>query len=68
MTRLELLTSFSDADFFTEFERFDRFIDKFRREADGVDFSICSPNYLHDSHIRFACVRVRTPYVKSRSF
>ena len=46
---------FPDADFFTEFERFDRFIDKFRREADGVDFfSICSPNYLHDSHIRFA--------------
>lgn len=41
--------------FFTEFERFDRHIDKRRRGGNGVDFvSICSPNYLHDSHIRFA--------------
>lgn len=48
---------FPDADFFTEFERFDRHIDKLRRENGGksVDFiSICSPNYLHDSHMRFA--------------
>jgi UDP-N-acetyl-2-amino-2-deoxyglucuronate dehydrogenase len=48
---------FPDADFFTEFERFDRHIDKLRRQQDGhaVDYvSICSPNYLHDSHIRFA--------------
>jgi UDP-N-acetyl-2-amino-2-deoxyglucuronate dehydrogenase len=48
---------FPDADFFTEFERFDRHVDKRRRMRDGrqVDFvSICSPNYLHDSHIRFA--------------
>ena len=46
---------FPDADFFTEFERFDRFIDKIRREGSGIDYvSICSPNYLHDSHIRFA--------------
>ena len=46
---------FPEADFFTEFERFDRFVDKYRREANGIDFfSICSPNYLHDSHIRFA--------------
>ncbi|WP_256386904.1 Gfo/Idh/MocA family protein [Sphingosinicella sp. CPCC 101087] len=48
---------FPDSAFFTEFERFDRHIDKLRR-ADGserVDYvSICSPNYLHDSHIRFA--------------
>lgn len=43
--------------FFTEFERFDRHVDKLRRAEDGraVDYvSICSPNYLHDSHIRFA--------------
>ena len=43
--------------FFTEFERFDRHIDKMRREKpeDAIDIvSICSPNYLHDSHIRFA--------------
>ncbi len=48
---------FPDADFFTEFERFDRHIDKLRRKPGGqaVDYiSICSPNYLHDSHIRFA--------------
>ena len=48
---------FPDADFFTEFERFDRHIDKLRRVNNGkaVDYvSICSPNYLHDSHMRFA--------------
>ena len=48
---------FPDADFFTEFERFDRHIDKLRRSNSDkkVDFmSICSPNYLHDSHMRFA--------------
>lgn len=46
---------FPDADFFTEFERFDRHIDKMRRKGDGIDFvSICSPNYLHDAHVRFA--------------
>ncbi|MFT5971105.1 MAG: UDP-N-acetyl-2-amino-2-deoxyglucuronate dehydrogenase [Flavobacteriales bacterium] len=45
---------FPEASFFTEFERFDRHIDKLRRTNQGVDFvSICSPNYLHDSHIRF---------------
>ena len=47
---------FPDAHFFTEFERFDRHIDKLRRNHDQqIDyFSICSPNYLHDSHMRFA--------------
>ncbi len=48
---------FPDADFFTEFERFDRHIDKMRRSDHGsrIDYmSICSPNYLHDSHMRFA--------------
>ena len=48
---------FPDADFFTEFERFDRHLDKLRRAGDErrVDYvSICSPNYLHDSHMRFA--------------
>jgi len=46
---------FPQADFFTEFERFDRHIDKLRRQGKKVDYvSICSPNYLHDSHIRFA--------------
>ncbi len=48
---------FPDSYFFTEFERFDRHIDKIRRAAgsQSLDFtSICSPNYLHDSHVRFA--------------
>lgn len=46
---------FPNADFFTEFERFDRHIDKLKRQGHQVDYvSICSPNYLHDSHIRFA--------------
>jgi len=45
---------FPDASFFTEFERFDRHIDKLRRKGEGVDYlSICTPNYLHDAHIRF---------------
>lgn len=46
-----------DAEFFTEFERFDRFVDKIRRAKDErkIDYvSICTPNYLHDSHMRFA--------------
>jgi UDP-N-acetyl-2-amino-2-deoxyglucuronate dehydrogenase len=46
---------FPNADFFTEFERFDRHIDKIRRQGKPVDFiSVCSPNYLHDAHIRFS--------------
>lgn len=46
---------FPNADFFTEFERFDRYLDKVKRQGHAVDYvSICSPNYLHDSHIRFA--------------
>ena len=46
---------FPDLDFFVEFERFDRHIDMLKRGGNKVDFvSICSPNYLHDSHIRFA--------------
>jgi UDP-N-acetyl-2-amino-2-deoxyglucuronate dehydrogenase len=45
---------FPDAHFFVEFERFDRHLDKLRRRGAPVSFvSICSPNYLHDSHIRF---------------
>ncbi len=46
---------FPDAHFFVEFERFDRHIDKLKRTGTKIDYvSICSPNYLHDSHIRFA--------------
>jgi UDP-N-acetyl-2-amino-2-deoxyglucuronate dehydrogenase len=46
---------FSDAHFFTEFERFDRHIDKLRRRGEKIDYiSICSPNHLHDAHCRFA--------------
>lgn len=47
---------FPDADFFTEPERFDRHLDKLRRKGENrIDYvSICSPNYLHDAHIRLA--------------
>ena len=45
---------FPDADFFTEFERFDRHLEKQKRLGNKIDFvSVCSPNYLHDAHIRF---------------
>ncbi|MGY6521263.1 MAG: Gfo/Idh/MocA family protein [Mongoliitalea sp.] len=45
---------FPDADFFVEFERFDRHIEKLKRLQHKIDYvSICSPNYLHDAHIRF---------------
>jgi UDP-N-acetyl-2-amino-2-deoxyglucuronate dehydrogenase len=46
---------FPQAAFFVEFERFDRHLEKLRRKGGGVNYvSICSPNYLHDAHIRFA--------------
>jgi len=48
---------FPDTDFFTEPERFDRHLDKLRRKNEGKQVqyvSICSPNYLHDAHIRLA--------------
>lgn len=46
---------FPSSDFFTEYERFDRHIDKLKRKGEKIDYvSICTPNYLHDSHIRFA--------------
>jgi len=53
-----ILDSFAhDIAFFTEFERFDRHAEKLRRQGEESQIhfvSICSPNYLHDSHIRFA--------------
>ncbi|HVP36737.1 MAG TPA: Gfo/Idh/MocA family oxidoreductase [Terriglobales bacterium] len=48
---------FADVSFFTEFERFDRHIERLRRQGEEkrVHYvSICSPNYLHDAHCRFA--------------
>ena len=46
---------FPEADYFTEFERFDRHVDLLRRQGEAADYvAICSPNYLHDSHMRFA--------------
>ena len=47
---------FPDAAFFTEFERFDRYADKLQRATDRrLDYvTVCSPNYLHDAHVRFA--------------
>jgi UDP-N-acetyl-2-amino-2-deoxyglucuronate dehydrogenase len=51
-----LLDSYSfDISFFKEFERFDRHLEKLKRKGSPIDYlSICSPNYLHDAHIRFA--------------
>ncbi len=48
---------FYEVDFFTEFERFDRHVELLRRKDAGEEVhyvSICSPNYLHDAHMRFA--------------
>jgi len=46
---------FPEANYFKEFERFDRFIDKWRYSENPIHYiSITSPNYLHDAHIRFA--------------
>ena len=48
---------FHDVSFFTEFERFDRHAEKLKRQGEENRLhyvSICSPNYLHDAHIRFA--------------
>lgn len=46
---------FPEADFFLETERFDRYLDKRRRNQQAIDYvSICTPNYLHDAHIRLA--------------
>lgn len=45
---------FPEAHFFTEFERLDRHLEKIKRAGTSIDFIIvCSPNYLHDAHIRF---------------
>lgn len=47
-------TYFPQAHFFTEFERFDRHLEKLKRGGTKIDFvTVCSPNYLHDAHIRF---------------
>jgi len=50
---------FPNADFFVEFERFDRHIEKLKRQGNiNLDYvSICTPNYLHDAHIRMALRR-----------
>jgi UDP-N-acetyl-2-amino-2-deoxyglucuronate dehydrogenase len=45
---------FPNVNFFVEFERFDRHVDKLKRKNNPIEYvSVCSPNYLHDSHIRF---------------
>lgn len=45
---------FPEAAFFTEFERFDRHLEKLKRAGRAVDYLVvCSPNYLHDAHCRF---------------
>jgi UDP-N-acetyl-2-amino-2-deoxyglucuronate dehydrogenase len=45
---------FPEAEFFTEFERFDRHCEKLRRSDTPIHYvSVCTPNYLHDAHVRF---------------
>lgn len=45
---------FPQCSFYTEYERFDRFVEKIKHTKDKLDYvSVCTPNYLHDSHIRF---------------
>jgi UDP-N-acetyl-2-amino-2-deoxyglucuronate dehydrogenase len=56
---------FPDADFFVEFERFDRHVEKLKNDKGiKLDYvSVCTPNYLHDAHVRFAlpdCETFRT--------
>ncbi len=46
---------FPEARFFTEFERFDRYVDRCKRQGEPIKYiGVCSPNYLHDAHVRFA--------------
>lgn len=45
---------FPNASFFNEFELFDRYCSKFKNTPQKIDFiSICTPNYLHDAHMRY---------------
>lgn len=45
---------FPAADFFTGFERFDRHLEKLKRQGQKIDYvTVCSPNHLHDAHVRF---------------
>lgn len=45
---------FPQADFFTEFERFERHCEKLRRSITPIHYvTVCSPNHLHDAHCRF---------------
>lgn len=45
---------FPETAFFTEFERFERYLAKLKNEGQGIDYLVvCTPNYLHDSHVRF---------------
>ena len=45
---------FPNCSFYTEFERFDRFVEKIKHTDNKLDYvTVCTPNYLHDSHIRF---------------
>jgi UDP-N-acetyl-2-amino-2-deoxyglucuronate dehydrogenase len=56
---------FPDARFFTEIERFDRYVERLRREKrdERVNYvSVCSPNYLHDAHCRLG-LRVRADVI-----
>ena len=53
--RMGVLDSyFPDADFFLEYEQFDRYVNRLRKQDLRLDYvTVCTPNYLHDAHIRF---------------
>ena len=57
---------FPNADFFVEFERFDRHIEKLKRNGTHLNYvSICTPNYLHEAHIRMALRRGWMQFAKN---
>lgn len=46
---------FPEAEFFTEFEAFEAFIEDQSMKGEAIDYvTICSPNYLHVAHMKFA--------------
>lgn len=46
---------FPEAAFFTEFEQFDSYVHSRKNHGERIDYvGICSPNYLHKSHMSFA--------------
>ncbi len=46
---------FPDAEFFTEFEAFEAYVEDQKLQGNKLDYiAICSPNYLHAPHMKYA--------------